>query len=98
VLTADLFLPPADEPGLGQLEAALARAGEARAVERRLRDAVREGRLDHAPGLALAQRAHESGLIGDDDLALLTRADEAREAAIAVDDFEPHRTADGGFS
>jgi acyl-CoA dehydrogenase len=48
-LTADIYRPSAQEPGLGRLEAALEKAVAALAVEAKIREAVRAGRLDREP-------------------------------------------------
>jgi acyl-CoA dehydrogenase len=86
-LTAGIYLPDADEPGLGRLDAALADAQVALPIEARLRRAVREGRLAHAPGEALAAAALEAGLLDEAERALLRAADRARDEAIQVDAF-----------
>jgi acyl-CoA dehydrogenase len=88
-LTRDIYLPPADEPGLGRLEAALGKARDALAIEARIRRAVRDGRLDHAPGERLADLALEAGVIDADEHKRLHDADEARDEVIQVDSFEP---------
>ncbi|MEZ4218805.1 MAG: acyl-CoA dehydrogenase [Myxococcota bacterium] len=88
-LTAGIHLPRGDEPGLGRLESALRDARAALAVEAKLRRAVAEGRIEHAPGRELAERARAAGCIGDDELAALTAADRARDEAIRVDAFAP---------
>jgi acyl-CoA dehydrogenase len=93
VVTRDIYRPPAEEPGLGRLEAALAKAVAALAVERKIRDAVRAGSLDHAPGDVLADRALEAGLISADERKHIHDADEAREEAIQVDAFTPDEYA-----
>ncbi len=49
-LTEDIFVPPPGEVGLGALEAALDKAVRALPIETKLRDAVRAGKLDRAPG------------------------------------------------
>jgi acyl-CoA dehydrogenase len=87
VLTAGIYRPPADEPGLGHLEAALAKAVEALAVEAKIRSAVRAGRLDRAPGSELADRALEAGVISAEERKLIHEADEARDEVIRVDAF-----------
>jgi acyl-CoA dehydrogenase len=92
-LTAGIFRPPADEPGLGHLEAALAKAVEALAVEARLRAAVRDGRLEPAPGDALARAGVEAGVISETDRKALAVAEEAREEVIRVDTFSPEEYA-----
>lgn len=88
-LTGDIYLPPADELGLGRLEAALAKARGALAVEGRIRDALREGLLEPASGEELAASALANGLITDEEYEQLDEADEARAEAIQVDAFEP---------
>jgi acyl-CoA dehydrogenase len=86
-LTAGIYRPPPDELGLGRLEQALADAQAALPVEAKLRRAVRDGKLAHAPGHDLARAAHRAGLITDAELALLREADRARDEAIQVDAF-----------
>jgi len=88
-LTRHIFVPAADEPGLGSLEAALGRALDALAVEAKVRDAVRAGRLDKAPGDELLDRALEAGVIDADERKRVARADEARDQVIQVDAFDP---------
>jgi acyl-CoA dehydrogenase len=88
-ITRDIYIPPTSEPGLGRLEAALDRAVEALAVETKIRDAVRAGRLDHAPGDALADLALSAGVITHEERRLMRAADEARDEVIRVDAFDP---------
>jgi acyl-CoA dehydrogenase len=87
-LTKDIFVPSPDDPGLGRLEAALGKAVDALHVEAALRDAVRSGRIDRAPGHALAELGLEAGVISRDDVERLRLGDVAREEAIQVDAFE----------
>jgi acyl-CoA dehydrogenase len=93
-LTDDIFVPGADEPGLGRLEEALAHARAALAVEAKIRAAVRDGRLDHAPGDALVDRALAAGVIDADERRRLHLADAARDEVIAVDAFDPERLSE----
>jgi acyl-CoA dehydrogenase len=88
-LTRDIYRPPADEPGLGHLEAALRKAVAALAVEAKLREAVRSGDLDHSPGEELADRALEAGIIDAEERRRIDDAAEARDEVIQVDAFEP---------
>jgi acyl-CoA dehydrogenase len=92
-LTASLYLPAAREPGLGHLEHALGRARRALAVEARIRRALREGVIDHAPGEALVEKALAAGVIAPEEREWLREADEARAEAIQVDAFEPEEFA-----
>ncbi len=87
-ITPDIYIPPATEPGLGRLEAALDRALEALTVETKIRDAVRAGRIDRAPGDALVELALAAGVITEEERQRIRAADEAREDAIQVDVFE----------
>ena len=88
-LTADIHVPPPDEPGLGRLEAALDHAVEALAVETKLRDAVRAGRLDRAPGDALLMQALHAGIVTAEEFQTVLQADEIRDEVIQVDAFDP---------
>ena len=88
-LTQDIYVPKADEPGLGKLEAALGKCVNALVVEADLRDAIRSGHLDRAPGDTLIERALEAGIIDEEDALNLKEAEEARSEAIRVDAFDP---------
>jgi len=88
-LTADVFVPPANEPGLGALEAALDKAVRAIPIETKLRDAVRAGTLDRAPGYMLDDLGVAAGVISGAEYDTLNEARDARDEVIAVDAFEP---------
>jgi acyl-CoA dehydrogenase len=88
-LTADVFVPPAGEPGLGSLEAALDKAVRAIPIETKLRDAVRAGTLDRAPGYLLDELGVAAGVISGAEYDLLNEARDARDEVIAVDAFDP---------
>jgi acyl-CoA dehydrogenase len=88
-LTEDIFVPPPGEVGLGALEAALDKAVRAIPVETKLRDAVREGRLDRAPGYMLDEMGLKAGVITAEEYKLLQDAEAARNEVIAVDAFSP---------
>jgi acyl-CoA dehydrogenase len=88
-LTEDVFVPPPGEVGLGALEAALDKAVRAIPVETKLRDAVRAGRLDRAPGYMLDELGRDAGVISAAEYALLQEAEAARSEVIAVDAFDP---------
>jgi len=88
-LTGDVFVPPANEPGLGALEAALDKAVRAIPVETKLRDAVRAGKLDRAPGHMLDDLGLAAGVISKAEFDLLNDARDARDEVVAVDAFDP---------
>jgi acyl-CoA dehydrogenase len=89
LLTRDIYVPPPHEPGLGRLEAALDKVVEALAVEAKIRDALRAGRIDRAPGDALVELAREAAVITEEDCRRIRAADAARDEAIQVDAFDP---------
>ncbi|HET6546682.1 MAG TPA: acyl-CoA dehydrogenase [Rhodanobacteraceae bacterium] len=89
MLSADVFVPPADEPGLGALEGALDKTVRALPIETRLRDAVRAGQLDRAPGHMLDDLGLAAGVITQPEYDLLNEARDARDEVIQVDAFEP---------
>lgn len=88
-LTKDIFIPGPDEPGLGKLEAALDKAVAASAVETKIRDAVRSGLLDRAPGDQLLNLAVNARIINEEERQKVLAADEARAEVIQVDSFDP---------
>lgn len=87
-LTGDIFVPPPDEPGLGMLEAALDKAVRALPVETKIRDAVRAGRLERAPGHMLDDLALQQGIITGEEYEWLDEAREARNEVVQVDSFD----------
>ncbi len=88
-LTEDIFVPPGDQPGLGMLEAALDKAVAALPIETKLRDAVRAGALDHAPGHLLDDMGLAAGVITQEEYDRLNDARDARDEVIQVDAFDP---------
>jgi len=88
-LTRDIYLPPPDEPGLGRLDAALDHALAALAVEKKIRDAIRAGALDRAPGDILLDGALEAGIITAEEHHQVLAADAVRDEVIQVDSFSP---------
>ncbi len=88
-LTRDIYVPPPHEPGLGQLDEALNHAVAALAVEAKIRDALRAGRLDKAPGDVLLDQAVEADIITRDERQQVLDADVIRDEVIQVDSFDP---------
>jgi acyl-CoA dehydrogenase len=104
-LTTEMYVPDFDEPGVGLLENALLRVVRAMPIEKKLRHLVREQKLEDAPMTRLAARAHQAGLLTEDERACVVEAEEARREAIEVDAFdsaefsaseEPSRTRKSG--
>jgi acyl-CoA dehydrogenase len=88
-LTPDVHVPPVTDPGLGQLEDALARAVAAAPAERKLREAVKSGRVPAEPDHDVLERAVGAGALSEAERELIAAASKAREEAIAVDAFAP---------
>jgi acyl-CoA dehydrogenase len=88
-LTEDVFVPPADQPGLGMLEAALDKAVGALPIEAKLRDAVRAGTIDRAPGHQLDDIGLAAGVISQAEYDRLNAARDLRDEVIQVDAFTP---------
>ena len=88
-LTQDIYIPGPDEPGLGKMEAALDKAVASLAVETKIRDAIRSGLLDRAPGDELLNLAFEAGILNEEERQKVLAADEARAEVIRVDSFDP---------
>jgi acyl-CoA dehydrogenase len=88
-LTEDVFVPAGDQPGLGMLEAALDKAVDALPIETKLRDAVRAGQLDRAPGHMLDDLGLAAGIISQVEYDRLNAARAARDEVIQVDAFDP---------
>ena len=86
-LTRGIYLPSADERGLGLLEASLEKVVQAQAIQGKIRDAVKKKTLEGKPRATLADRALEAKVIDQDELAVLNAAERARQEAVAVDAF-----------
>ncbi|MHC5212535.1 MAG: acyl-CoA dehydrogenase [Planctomycetota bacterium] len=87
-LTADVHLPPADAPGLGQLEHALVQARAAEGPRRTVRDAVKAGRLAPEPAGDLLARAVAAGVVTAEDRSRIEEAGRSRAEAVRVDAFD----------
>lgn len=89
-LTSLCYVPEADKPGLGEVEAAFLAMIGVQHIEKKLHQAQKNGTLPRklAFNELLAQgRAHN--IISDDDIKQLEQADALRKQAIAVDSFKP---------
>jgi acyl-CoA dehydrogenase len=92
-LSADIYSPDANEPGLGRLEAALRLVVDAKDANTRVRDAVRGDALDAKPRETLFERAAAQGIINAEERANLDAAEAARDDVIQVDHFDPETYA-----
>ena len=86
--SADTFNPPADEPGLGSLEARLVTILAATEAEKKLKSARREGRIKNDRGRTGLRRAVELGILAEGEAEQVCAARQARDAAIQVDAYD----------
>ncbi|HEC90749.1 MAG TPA: DUF1974 domain-containing protein [Alphaproteobacteria bacterium] len=88
-ITNDIYLPAADDPGLGALDGALAMVMAAGPARAKLDKARREGRIVKGSPTEMTAAAATAGIITPDEAALIKSAEEARDAVIQVSDFDP---------
>lgn len=86
-LTRDIWVPPAERPGLGLLEASLEAVLAARPAQEKLKQAQRDKKLPRSSPQLLDQAVLE-GVLNETEASMLRDAHNARAAAIAVDSFE----------
>ncbi len=86
-LTAGLFLPKSLTEPLGCLEDALPKVIAAEPVEKKLRDAVRAGKLTEQPDAQLLEEGARSGVVTGAEAEIVRLALAARAEVIRVDDF-----------
>ncbi len=85
--TAGIFVSDDASDPVGRLEFAMRLTQETDPIERRLRDAVKAGRLHKARSHELIQQALAARLVTEDEAERLQQAEQARAAAIEVDEF-----------
>jgi acyl-CoA dehydrogenase len=86
-LTAGLFVPADLHDPLGRLEDALLKTTAAERVERKLRDAVKDGRLKVKAETTISDEGVRAGIISDDEADVVRQAAAARREVIRVDEF-----------
>jgi acyl-CoA dehydrogenase len=86
-LTAGLFIPKEQSDPFCRLEYALHQAAAAEPVEQKLRDAVRNGRLQAQTEQSRLEAAVSAGIITRDEASTVQQATVARKEVIQVDDF-----------
>lgn len=93
-ITGDIFIPAADQPGLGKLEAALDDIRTAQPARDKIAKARRTGTITKASPREMAQAAMQAGIISGEELASIEQAENARDAVIQVADFAPETYLD----
>jgi acyl-CoA dehydrogenase len=91
-LTKGMYLPSREEPGLGQLEAALDKVVRAQGVHKKIQAALKDKKLEKRPTETLLERAIAASVIDASERTQVEEAERARALAIAVDSF-PRRGA-----
>jgi acyl-CoA dehydrogenase len=86
-LTQRIHVPQDPASALGRLEHAMRLCGEAEPVLKKLKDAVRQGRLPKVRPAQLLDQAVEGGILTDAERQLVQAAEAARGEAVAVDSF-----------
>ena len=86
-LTDGIYLPKDPNEGLGRLEHAFQLVYEAEGIWRKVRRAVREGKVQKDRPEKMVEQAVANGVLTQEEAALLARAEEARNDAIQVDAF-----------
>ena len=86
-LTADIFIPPPDEKGLGRLEVAYRKVAAAAPVDRKIKQAVRAKKLEDLEGDALFDAALHAGVVTEAERCQAREAAAAARDVIQVDSF-----------
>jgi len=86
-LTAGIYTPTGLDEPLGRLDDALAKVIAAEAVERKVRDAVKGGRIAAGSDEQMLQAALQGGVITAGEAEIVAVAQAARREVIRVDDF-----------
>jgi acyl-CoA dehydrogenase len=87
LVTNGIFLPYSPDEPLGRLEDALVKVIVAEPLERRLRDALKAGRLTTGSDEQLLAEGVQKGVISSVEKELVQEAIAARNEVIRVDDF-----------
>jgi acyl-CoA dehydrogenase len=86
-LTAGMFVPKAESDATGILEAAFLATVACEPIDRKLREAVKNGVIEPSSGLDTPSLARERNVITHEELAQWQRKEALRKSVIKVDDF-----------
>jgi acyl-CoA dehydrogenase len=95
-LTAGIYTPTGLDEPLGRLDDALAKVIAAEAVERKVRDALKGGRIAAGSDGEVLQAALQAGVITGGEADIVALAQSARREVIRVDDFPADYWRRGG--
>jgi acyl-CoA dehydrogenase len=100
-LTEGIYMPTNENDAFAKLEMAYRASLAADKVAARIKDAIRKGELPRRAPISLVDEAMEKGIINENDVAIVTRAEELRTDAITVDSFSESEylatALDGGW-
>src|SRR5436309_825473 len=86
-LTAGMYLPRGEADATGILESAFVATVACEPIDKKLRDAVKQGSLKPRPGADLVTMARDAGIVTAEEYALWQRKEALRKSVIRVDDF-----------
>jgi acyl-CoA dehydrogenase len=86
-LTAGIYLPKGEADAAGVLETAFLATVASEPIEKKFREAVKNGTLTPRSGADTAQLARDQGVISAEEFALWQRKEALRKRVIMVDDF-----------
>ena len=87
-VTAEIFIPGPDDPGLGALEHVFSRTLAAGPARNKLDQARREGQLPEDKVIAMTNDAVKEGILSEAEKTLIEEVEQLREAIIQVSDFD----------
>lgn len=87
-LTHDIYIPGADDPGLGELEFTLDKIRKALPIRTKLDKARRNGRIEKAPVQSMAAEALAAGILSQEEHDRIFDAEIARDAVVQVNSFD----------
>jgi acyl-CoA dehydrogenase len=86
-LTAGMYLPRGEADATGILESAFVATVACEPIDKKLRDAIRQGSLKPRPGGDLVTMARDAGIVTAEEYLLWQRKEALRKNVIKVDDF-----------
>ena len=95
-LTAGIYLTTDAKEALGRLEKAFLLCHEAGKTMKKIKDAIKNGKLPKGRGIELIETALKVGVIVQEEAQLLQKAELARDDAIQVDSFSLEEYNNGG--
>jgi acyl-CoA dehydrogenase len=86
-LTAGMYLPKGEADATAILESAFVATVACEPIDKKLRDAIRQGSLKPRPGVDLVMTARDAAIVTAEEYVLWQRKEALRKNVIKVDDF-----------